>query len=270
VQFLLIGAVLFLGYQALHPGPEATASSTRIELTEDDLRQMSIGWLAQGRPAPTPEQMRGLVEMRIREEILFREELALGLDKGDAIVKRRLAQKMEFLRGRRRFASRRGGKAWFEEPGRFAPPPPSFRHPTSLDRRGAWARGPQALDRSAASPQARRSGGACRPFMFQDYYGDRSFEEMAKLFGPRSPGLSSNSPRGRGRSSRLRLASGLWTAHPQPRACLRGGRTRQTEWIADQRAETRRRAEAMRARFGIVLPAPPRASPRRAVARKVP
>jgi peptidyl-prolyl cis-trans isomerase C len=37
------------------------------------------------------------VESRFREEILYREGLAMGLDKDDTIVKRRMAQKMEFL-----------------------------------------------------------------------------------------------------------------------------------------------------------------------------
>jgi hypothetical protein len=41
--------------------------------------------------------MRTLVESRVREELLYREALALGLDPGDTIVKRRLAQTMEFL-----------------------------------------------------------------------------------------------------------------------------------------------------------------------------
>ena len=66
-------------------------------MTADDLRQLEVAWTAQWRRPPTPEEMRGLVEARVREEILYREALALGLDRGDAIVKRRLAQKMEFL-----------------------------------------------------------------------------------------------------------------------------------------------------------------------------
>ena len=41
--------------------------------------------------------MHGLVEQKIREEILYREALQLGLDKDDVIIKRRLAQKMQFL-----------------------------------------------------------------------------------------------------------------------------------------------------------------------------
>ena len=50
-----------------------------------------------GSGRPTPEEMTGLLENRVREEILYREAIALGLDKEDSIVKRRMAQKMEFL-----------------------------------------------------------------------------------------------------------------------------------------------------------------------------
>lgn len=50
-----------------------------------------------GAPPPIPQQMLGLVEARVREEVLYREALALGLDKGDAIVRRQPARKMEFV-----------------------------------------------------------------------------------------------------------------------------------------------------------------------------
>jgi peptidyl-prolyl cis-trans isomerase C len=58
---------------------------------------MALVWVAQGRPSPTPQQMQSLIGTRVREEVLYREALALGLDKDDAIVKRQLARKMEFL-----------------------------------------------------------------------------------------------------------------------------------------------------------------------------
>ena len=52
---------------------------------------------SQWRRDPTPEELRQLVEDKAREEVLYREALALGLDKDDTIVKRRMAQKMQFL-----------------------------------------------------------------------------------------------------------------------------------------------------------------------------
>lgn len=47
--------------------------------------------------APTRAELQGEVEGFVREEVLYREAVALGLDRGDVIVRRRLVQKMEFL-----------------------------------------------------------------------------------------------------------------------------------------------------------------------------
>ena len=65
----------------------------QIEITQDDIRQLAISWLAQGRPALTPEQLQSLVDQKVAEEVLFREGVALGLDRNDEIIKRRIATK---------------------------------------------------------------------------------------------------------------------------------------------------------------------------------
>jgi len=146
VHFLLIGLALFAAHRVWQQGPDVGTVSRRIELTEDDLRQMTVAWLAQGRPPVTQEQMRSLVEQRIREEILYREALALGLDKADTIVKRRLAQKMEFLAedvSSLREPSADELRAWFgQHSARFALSPRlTLRHLYfSTDRRGGRAR----------------------------------------------------------------------------------------------------------------------------------
>ena len=46
---------------------------------------------------PTREEWEGLIRDRVREEVYYREALALGLDKDDTIIRRRLQQKMEFV-----------------------------------------------------------------------------------------------------------------------------------------------------------------------------
>ena len=97
LQFLLVGLLLFAGFDWMNQDSGERARAGRIELTADDLRQIQFTWLAQGRGALSAEQMQSLVEARVREEILYREALALGLDQDDTIVRRRLAQKMEFL-----------------------------------------------------------------------------------------------------------------------------------------------------------------------------
>jgi peptidyl-prolyl cis-trans isomerase C len=273
VQFVLIGTALFLGYQILYQGRDPGTASTRIELTDDDLRQMSVAWLAQGRSAPTPEEMRSLVDMRVREEILYREALALGLDKGDTIVKRRLAQKMEFLFedvSALHEPTKDELRAWFEtNADRFARPPrASFRHLYfSPDRRGARAREDAArvLDTLRGKPASAPQGAALADrFMFQDYYGDRSFEEMAKLFGPRFAQALLQQPPGAWRGP---IESGygwhlVWVDSLTPSrvpAFEEVEAEAKTEWMANQRDETRRRAyEAMRSRYEVVLPAPTR------------
>ena len=97
LHFLAVGIVVFGAYRVLHPSPQSDDEPRQIEITQDDLRQMAVVWLAQGRPAPTPQQMRALVEQKITSEVLYREAIALGLDQDDEIIKRRLAQKMDFL-----------------------------------------------------------------------------------------------------------------------------------------------------------------------------
>ena len=46
---------------------------------------------------PTRQELQGLAEDYVREEILYREAQALGLDQDDLVIRRRLRQKMEFI-----------------------------------------------------------------------------------------------------------------------------------------------------------------------------
>src|SRR5215510_2686912 len=181
IQFLALGLLLFIVYRALHrtAGPQPG----RIELTADDLRQIGLAWVAQGRPAPMPAEMQALVDGRVREEILYREALALGLDKDDTIVRRRMAQKMDFLFedvAALREPADDELRVWFEKnAARFTlPARATFRHLYfSPDRRGQHARDDAAVALATiahepmGSPVATRLGDR---FMFQDYYGDRS------------------------------------------------------------------------------------------------
>jgi peptidyl-prolyl cis-trans isomerase C len=145
--FLIVGVALFGLFRAVQPEAFNRGATNRIVLTQDDLRQMSVQWLAQGRPPLAPEQWRSLIEAKVREEVLFREAVALGLDRDDTIVKRRMVQKMEFL-AQDIAAAREPSSAelrnWFHEnTPRFAQPPRvSFRHLYfSFDKRGQRSRG---------------------------------------------------------------------------------------------------------------------------------
>jgi peptidyl-prolyl cis-trans isomerase C len=269
LQFLLIGLGLFGGYRLLNPTPDRLEQPGRIELTADDLRQIRIAWLAQGRPALTPAEMQSLVDARVREEILFREALALGLDKGDTIVRRRMAQKMEFLFedvAALREPTADELQAWFvKNAERFTlPARATFRHLYfSPDRRGARAHddAARALGKlagtSADSPDA---AALADRFMFQDYYADRAFDDVAKTFGPPFAQALFAGTAGAWAGP---IQSGygwhlVWVESMTPARVPSFEEVEsevRTGWTEDQRAETRARAfDAMRARYEVVLP----------------
>jgi hypothetical protein len=269
LQFLVAGFLLFVGYHGVGPPVEGPASGGRIELTADDLRQIHVAWLAQGREPLSPEQLQELVDARVREEILYREALALGLDRDDTIVRRRLAQKMEFLFedvAALREPTPDELRAWFAgNAERFTlPARASFRHLYfSPDRRGGRARddAARALAQLAGAPADTPAASTLAdPFMFQDYYGDRSFDEIARSLGP---GFA---------RSLFELAPGAWSGpiesgygwHLAWVDAIAPARVPafedvepdvRREWIEVQRAELREKAfGAMRARYEVVLP----------------
>ncbi|API50558.1 peptidylprolyl isomerase [Rhizobium leguminosarum] len=193
LQFVAVGAVLFGAYSFVMPKTEESVDTHRIDLTRDDVRQLAVTWLAQGRPLPTPKQLGSLMEQKVTEEILFREAVALGLDRDDEIIKRRLAQKMDFLAADVA-ALDEPSKAtlaeWYAKHSeRFALAPHlSFRHLYfSLDKRGNASREaaasaiPLVSGKPADSPEV---ASIADPFMFRNYYGDATPEQMAKEFGP--------------------------------------------------------------------------------------
>jgi peptidyl-prolyl cis-trans isomerase C len=95
-QFLAIGAIFFAVYRL--PGSESlSASNNRIAIGAGEIEQSRAMFVKQRQRPPTEEELRGLIDARVQEEVLYREALAMGLDQDDTIIKRRLAQKLEFL-----------------------------------------------------------------------------------------------------------------------------------------------------------------------------
>jgi hypothetical protein len=94
LQFLLIGTGLFLAYGWLHG--RASFSRDTIVITEGRIEQLAAGFAGLHRRPPTREELDGMVQDAVREEILYREAMALHLDADDVIVRRHLAQKLQF------------------------------------------------------------------------------------------------------------------------------------------------------------------------------
>jgi len=95
VHFLLIGAALFVLNGLV--SEDAPESDNRIEVTDGTVARLTEGWVKTWQRPPTEAELRGLIDGHIREEVFVREALALGLDADDVIIRRRLAQKMEFI-----------------------------------------------------------------------------------------------------------------------------------------------------------------------------
>jgi len=96
VHFLVIGAVIF-GLYEVRNDKAAPEAGNRITVTAGDVEWLSAAWAKRWQRPPTAEELKGVVDEHVREEILYREALALGLDRDDTIIRRRLAQKLEFL-----------------------------------------------------------------------------------------------------------------------------------------------------------------------------
>ena len=96
LHFLLIGIAVFALYQAGSPLEPASAQRI-IEVTPAQVERLAGQFEAVWRRRPSEAELTGLVEDFVREEVYYREALALGLDRDDTVIRRRLRQKMEFL-----------------------------------------------------------------------------------------------------------------------------------------------------------------------------
>jgi hypothetical protein len=190
LHFLVLGAALF-GLYALTRTPDSAPPPTRITITAGTLEQLCATWFRQWQRPPTAEELQGLIAAHIREEMLYREALALGLDRDDTIVRRRLAQKFEFLTND--LAASRPPtdgelEAFFaqqRERYRVAMRL-SFSHLYfSTDRRGPAAErdARDALARLRADPTPGVAAEAGDPSLLADTYRDTSVDDIGQLFG---------------------------------------------------------------------------------------
>jgi hypothetical protein len=97
LHFAVAGAFLFGGYALLNRGGDSDRNKQPVRIGAGELRWLRETFASQTLRPPTAVEMSGLVETLVSEELLSREARALGLDRGDTVVRRRLAQKLEFV-----------------------------------------------------------------------------------------------------------------------------------------------------------------------------
>lgn len=178
VHFAIAGGVLFAVHARLErPSPDAVViTAPFVQALRDEQRERT------GK-APSEEETRDLVERWVDEEVLYREALAQGLDRGDLIVRRRLLQKMELVARARvaepSDAELRAYLAAHEDRYRTGDTL-SFRHVfVSRDRHGEGALARARELRSLPDPEKEGD-----PFVAGASFARRTRADLTSTFGP--------------------------------------------------------------------------------------
>jgi hypothetical protein len=94
LHFLLLGLAIFGAYRLLGEDEQPPSSIVVTDgIVNGQIESFSRTWLR----APTPQEVDELIREYIREEVYYREGMALGLDRDDTVIRRRLKQKLEFV-----------------------------------------------------------------------------------------------------------------------------------------------------------------------------
>lgn len=94
-HFLLIGAALFIAFAFV--GNPVEQEADRIVVTQGQIDFLAANFKRTWQRQPTEGELEGLTNGYARDEILYREALALGLDRDDPYIRMRLKQKLEFM-----------------------------------------------------------------------------------------------------------------------------------------------------------------------------
>ncbi|UCE87591.1 MAG: peptidyl-prolyl cis-trans isomerase [Deltaproteobacteria bacterium] len=204
VHFLLVGVALFAAFSLRSGAGGSAAPEARtvvvdrealLEFIQYRSKAFEAGFARTKLSSLAPEELERLIEDYVREEVLHREALRLGLDADDYVIRRRLVQKLEFIT--RGFAEADTAlddaavKAYFEANAQdyFVEPHVTFTHVFfDAERRGR----PQARALAEATlvelnaegvPFADAPGHGDR-FPYHVNYVERTLDYVASHFGP--------------------------------------------------------------------------------------
>ena len=262
VHFFLVGLILFVAADAY----KRATNVYRIDITPERIAALELSYRQQFGTPPTPAAREALIDRYIDEEVLFREGLAMGLDRGDEIVRRRVVQKMQFLQqdlAPPREPTDQDLRAWYASHlSQYAiPPRVSFTHiffsPDQGGDAGAQERAKAVLARLDGSVKRAPERGDNFPDLY-DYTGFGP-EEAARLFGA-TPLVQAlfNAPTGRwvgpyrsGYGWHLLLISGRRPPQSPPFDAVRD-QVRADRLAAGEAEENHRAFEALKSRFVVV------------------
>ena len=96
LHFLLVGACLFLIY-AWNRDSGSRSSTEQIVVSTGRIQQLATVFQRTWQRPPTDDELKGLIDDFVLEEVYYRQAVEMGIDRDDTIIRRRLRQKLEFL-----------------------------------------------------------------------------------------------------------------------------------------------------------------------------
>ena len=177
--FFIVGLLIYFIDVALN----SDASDKDIYISDQELTSLITAWKSQVGRNPTDEEIVKIINNLVEEEILYREALSLGLDREDRIIKRRLAQKITFLKQEtlpenpnqedlRQFYDENKEKYYIK-------PSYSFTHLFFAKETDSLTRSIEALDDLLADATSIDSD----PYLLGKNFTDKTLEEIARNFG---------------------------------------------------------------------------------------
>jgi peptidyl-prolyl cis-trans isomerase C len=192
LHFVLAGAAIYFLFGLFGQSDDAAVEENTIVVTGGEINWLAEMWQKKWNRPPSDVEMVGLVRDHLRETVLYREAVAMGLDKDDVIIRRRMAQKLEFLAQdliQPETPTAAELQTFFQENlDRYQIPPLlTFTHVfLDPDKRGddtladAEQLKAELIANATVPDEASDLGDR---FMLQAYYPERDEADLAKLFG---------------------------------------------------------------------------------------
>jgi hypothetical protein len=268
LHFLLLGGVLFAAFGR----GESTAGvdDRQIVVSEADIDRLAAGFSRTWHRPPAAEELQAQIEDFIREEVLYRSALVLGLDKDDTIIRRRLRQKMEFLFEDTVPPPREPELHAYlaAHAGKFRTQPLiSFRQIFVSMKRGGTAEADarQILTRLVSAAPGAADGGDT--LLLGEAFSQTPLDRIAALFGDDFAHSIAEAPPGSWVGP-LRSSYGLhlvWVTTVEPAALPPFETMRpavEREWFAEHRAAAQTtQYQELRARYRVIVQGAPAATP---------
>ena len=185
-HFLILAGLIFLVHGVF---AERTVPEEVIVVTPAKVEQMASIFARTWQRPPTADELKGLIDDHVKEEIYVREAMRLGIDKDDTVIRRRLRMKMEFLQDAEAEAT---PATEVELTAYLAAHPDTFREPPAIafeqvyldaQKRGRAAQADAAAVLASLTKDEAFSAGAGDPTLLPPSMPLTDRQAIAQLFG---------------------------------------------------------------------------------------